>query len=488
MKLRDLLKGIERKRSFGNEDIEIEGVSYDSRKTGEGDVFVAIPGTIADGHKYASDAIDKGASAVICEKDIFSDKYKRKATIVVVENSRKALGVVSNNFNGDPSAKMKIIGVTGTNGKTTVTFLIRRILKESGVKTGVVGTTGIYFGNEKKTATHTTPESLELTGILKDMLEKGAEAAVLETSSHALHQGRVSEIKFDAGVFTNLSSEHLDYHSSMEEYAEAKRILFKNLPEKGIAAANGDDSNADTILKETKAKTAKVGRKSDLNDYLIENEELRSGGSRFILTNESLDEINIELPLPGRFNVDNAALAAATALEMGVAPETVAEALKKAEGAPGRMSSIKLSNGAVGIVDYAHTPDALEKALTACKESLSEGAKLICVFGCGGDRDKTKRAVMGEIAANIADAIVITDDNPRTEDSLKIIEQIYRGVPKEKRGKVTVVSSRRDAIIYAAEKARKNDIVLVAGKGHETYQIIGETKYDFDDLAVLSEL
>ncbi len=487
MKLSTLLEDSDPDEIYGNTDIDIEGIAYDSRKTGRNYLFAALPGENFDGHTFIPAAVKLGAKAVICE--YIPDEYKKSSnlTFIKTDNARRTLAAVSHKFYGKPAEKLNIIGITGTNGKTTTTYLIKSILDEIGLKTAVIGTTGIIIADEKLPATHTTPESLTLCRLFDEFIKRDISHVIMEVSSHALAQERVYGIDFDAAIFTNITPDHLDYHSDMFEYASAKKKLFDMLKEKATAIVFDNSEFSEYIARDCRAETYFLGRKPE-NDFLISNEEISFAHSSFKLTkknNETVTEIDVETKLNGKFNIDNAALAAAYGLAAGIDEAIIKKALLKSTGAPGRMQTIPLKNGGLALVDYAHTPDALEKALMTCREIVDRSrrkGKLICLFGCGGDRDKTKRPVMGKIAATIADYVIITSDNPRTEEPDKIIEQIYGGIEKQAKSKVIVLSNRAEAIKYAVNFAGENDLLLVAGKGDESYQIIGTEKIHFNDV------
>ena len=487
MKLSTLLEDLDSAEISGSTDIEIEGIAYDSRKSGKNYLFAALSGVNFDGHTFIPAAVKLGAKAIICNHipDEWSDSDD--ITFIKTENTRRALASVSHIFYGRPTEKLNVIGITGTNGKTTTTYLIKSILDNAGKRTAIIGTTGIIIENEKLPTTHTTPESLELCRLFADLVERGISHVVMEVSSHALAQERVYGIDFDSAIFTNITPDHLDYHNDMFEYATAKKRLFDMLKPKASAIIFDNSEFSEYIARDCKAKTYFLGRNEE-NDFVLANETMELAHSSFTLKAKGINpqtEIQIETSLSGKFNIDNAALAAAYGLTTGIDSETIKSALSQSNGAPGRMQAIGLKTGALALVDYAHTPDALEKALIACREIIDgnkRNGRLICLFGCGGDRDKTKRPVMGKIASTIADYVIITSDNPRTEEPDKIIEQIYGGIEKEAKSKVIVLSSRSEAIKYAVGFAKENDLLLVAGKGDENYQVIGTEKVHFNDV------
>ena len=476
--LSEFVKVLDVLQVIGNADIKISGISYDSRKVQADMLFVAIKGEQFDGHDYIRFAIDQGAKAIVCEY-IPSGITQDGVAFILVEDSRATLAQISHQWYNFPTSDMTVIGVTGTNGKTTITFLLKKIFEKAGNKTGIIGTTGIFIGDDEFPATHTTPESLELAAVFDNMRQEKVDVCIMEVSSHALSQKRVNNIKFKCAIFTNLSHDHLDYHKTMDNYAEAKKILFNLLDPDRFAVVNGDDKFASLMVTGIKSdEICLVGRKVD-SEFRIINEKIGLKDSSFELNNKLYSTI-----LPGRFNVENVSLSIAAALKLGIADNIIASALRTAQGAPGRMQRIDLYSGASAFVDYAHTPDALENALSTCKEILelnnNENARLICVFGCGGDRDSSKRPVMGKIAAKIADVAIVTNDNPRTEAPINIINDILSGI--EDKGKCLIIQNRAYAIKKACAIAKEGDIVLIAGKGHEKYQIIGTEKLHFDDV------
>lgn len=494
-----LLDVIDCEVTSGIENKEITSIEYDSRKCKPGSLFVAMRGTVADGHDYIGQAIGNGAAAVIFETTGEWHVHSTDTTFIKVKNSRAALARVSHKWYDYPTKDMKIAGITGTNGKTTTTFLLKSIFEKAGLKTAIIGTTGIYIGDEFIPATHTTPESLELAGYFARMRDSGVRAVAMEVSSHALHQHRADCIHFDAGVFTNLTHDHLDYHKTMQEYTAAKKILFDMLGAESYAVYCDESEYAGKIIKDSAARKYSIGRKSTSN-FRIFNETMNLQFTEFQLEMPDFMNSTPELggivmkfktQLPGRFNIDNSACAIAAASVLGVHPDIIFEGLSESFGAPGRMQRVMLKSGALGIVDYAHTPDALEKALLACRGLLAsagfEGSKVICVFGCGGDRDKTKRPGMGKISAENADISVITSDNPRTENPDTIIDEIFAGIDSTLLNKTSRMTDRAKAIEYAVAQSGRNDIVLIAGKGHEDYQVIGTAKIHFDDAEELAK-
>lgn len=467
----------------------VGSIAYDSRKVKQGACFVAIKGEQTDGHLYIETAINNGAKAIVCEKLPPDEIISNDVAFILTKNSRKLLAEISHSYFDFPASKLKIIGVTGTNGKTTTTFIIKSIIESDNLTCGIIGTTGVFIGDRALDATHTTPESLELAEILHDMVIANVKFVVMEVSSHSLIQYRVHSIDFVAAIFTNLTHDHLDYHLTMEKYAYAKRILFESLSMESFAIINTESEFANVMTNGIKCKQiVRVGRNTD-NDFRIMREHESLRGTEFLLYSDK-NFIDVVTSLAGSFNIDNAAISAATCISLGISLQAIQKGLSTTNGAPGRMQRINLNNGAVALVDYAHTPDALEKALLSCKNMIDSNAvsnpKLICVFGCGGDRDKTKRPEMGSIASKIANITIITSDNPRTEEPKAIIEDILTGVAKE--SIVEVIEDRADAIKRAISISSKDDLILVAGKGHEKYQIIGKDKFHFDDVEQITSL
>lgn len=483
MKLNILLTNLNYLEVIGNIDINVNNIQFDSRKIDENDLFVAINGNEADGNEYIESAVSFGAKVIVCEKapQIRYDGV----TFVIVENARNALAKISTNYYGNPSKEVTIIGVTGTNGKTTVTFLIAELLNKLGKSTAVIGTTGIYIGKEKLDATHTTPDPISLNKLIREIADKNIDFVVMEVSSHALSQNRVDYIDFDAALFTNITHDHLDYHRTFEAYSEAKKLLFDNLKSEAIAVVNVDDAGYKVMISDTKAQIIGVGGDVDA-DYKLVNEHFDHTGSEFTIENGNA-KYRVHSPLLAHFNIINLTLSLVTVANICKINLTeLTNDLSFLVGAPGRMEQVKLKNGAIAIIDYAHTPDALEKAGWACKKLIeSKKAKLIIVFGCGGDRDKSKRPLMGQAAEKYGDRIIVTDDNPRTENRDKIFADIEKGLTKP--GNYLIIKDRAEAISEAVRMSNKGDIVLIAGKGHEDYQIIGTKKIHFNDKEEVSK-
>jgi len=475
MILSDLLQAIPDARVEGDVRKEIKGIRYDSRKVEPGDVFVALRGKHGDGHIFVEDACLSGAVAVVVEE---REIDAPGAVKVMVADTRKALALLSARFFGEPARKLRVIGVTGTNGKTTVSFLIRSILEGAGVPTGLIGTVEYIVGGKRFPAPFTTPFPPELHRAFARMVEIGDEAVVMEVSSHALALDRVYGVPFQVGVFTNLSRDHLDFHETMEEYFRAKARLFEMLEPSGWAVYNGDDPYGRRLKEHTRAQLLSYG--------LSEGVELKAEGvvcdrrGAVFMLRSPWGDFPVRLRLSGRFNVYNALAAAGVGLALGFSPEEVARGLVAVGQVPGRFERVDLGQDFEVIVDYAHTPDALEHLLRSARE-IAKG-RLLLVFGCGGDRDRGKRPQMGEVAGRLADFVLVTSDNPRSEPPEAIIEEIVAGMPDGAR--YAVEEDRGRAIGRAIRMAREGDVVVIAGKGHEAYQIVGDRKIPFDDRKV----
>lgn len=476
MEVKNLLKSIDYNLLCGSDDLLVNNIQYDSRKVKEKDIFFAIEGFNVDGHKYIDKAIEKGSKVIVVQKEV---ETIEGITYIKVENTRKALAIAAANFYDNPSKKMKVIGVTGTNGKTTSAFMLKSILEESGYKVGLIGTIANYIGNQELHTDKTTPESLELQGLFKQMVDSGVDYCVMEVSSHSLDLFRVHGIEFSEAIFTNLTQDHLDFHKTFENYFNAKAKLFQ-MSKNSIV--NIDDSYGRRIIDmvSNKVTTYSLEAKSDLRG---ENLNLHSRGIEFSL-NYNNEDILIKLSIPGKYNVYNALGCIGAALNEGIDIYTIKNALEKVT-VPGRCEIITMDNnlGFDVIVDYSHTPDSLENILKNVREFTP--GKLLCVFGCGGDRDRTKRPIMGEIGTNLSDYAVITSDNPRSEDPNSILQEIIAGVKKDN---YMLIENRREAIKKAISLATKGDIIVIAGKGHETYQILKDRTIDFDERKVVAEI
>lgn len=473
MKLSQVLKGIKVLNEYS--DVEIQDVTQDSRLVKEGSLFVCIKGAAFDGHNFAGEMLEKGAAAVVTERDLGFEHQ------VIVENTREIFSFICANFFNNPADKLKLIGLTGTNGKTTTTFLIKQILENVGKKVGLIGTVQNMIGDEAYPAKYTTPDPYELQKLFAKMVDAGCEYCVMEVSSQALAQGRVNGLRFKLGAFTNLTQDHLDYHKTWENYFNSKRLLFENCD---IAVTNADDENGLKIidgLNFEKVITYSINR----NDatYVAKNVNFKPNGVDYEIVGDTIGRCNC--PIPGRFSVYNSLCAASCALALGVSFENVLMAISKSQGVKGRIEVVPCDRDFTVIIDYAHSPDGLENIITALKE-IAKG-RVVTLFGCGGDRDKTKRPKMGRIAAELSDFCVVTSDNPRSENPSAIIEDILEGM-KGVKTPYKVVENRKEAIAYAINHAKKDDIILLAGKGHETYQILPTGTIHFDEREVVAEI
>lgn len=478
MKLRDVLKGLSYEVICGSLEDEINDIQYDSRKVKENDLFCCIQGFKVDGHDFAQEAISKGATVLICEK-VLEDIDATSITVIKVLNSRKALATAASNFCGEPSKKLKIIGVTGTNGKTTSSYMIKSILEEAGFKVGLIGTIANYIGSKKIPSHRTTPESLELHKLFKDMADEGAAYCVMEVSSHSLALDRVYGIEFSEGMFTNLTRDHLDFHKTFENYYNAKLLLFKNSK---ISIINMDDEYGNKVYHDINSSKVTYGIEKDA-DVKAQNIHMHSKGIEFDMYYK--DEVTpITLNMPGKYNAYNALGSAALCLSEGISIDAIKKGLEKVL-VPGRCEIVTkdYNLGFEVILDYAHTPDGLENILKTARE-FTKG-RLITVFGCGGDRDKTKRPIMGKISGDLSDISIITSDNPRTEDPDAIIEDILKGMESDN---YVVIEGRREAIKKAIKIAKKGDVVVVAGKGHEDYQELKNIVIHFDEREVIADI
>ena len=474
-------------------DIEVRGIHYDSRKIQRGDLFVAIKGTLADGHKFIDTAIANGAIAVVIENDaVLPDSFFMHAGVVkiVVGDTRRALAIIAGNFFEHPARKLKLIGVTGTNGKTTTTYLIKQLLESSSPslrgKVGMIGTIEYIIGDERIPATHTTPESLELNQLFVQMVEKQCTHVVMEVSSHSLQQNRVHGLEFAAAVFTNLTQDHLDYHGTMERYFASKKILFDNLPALSSAVTNADDAWGLKIVRSTNGSTLTYGIVQN-SDVHATNISLSIDSTKFEIEHQN-QKMEIHSQLVGRFNVQNILAACSVGISLGIPKSAIQNGVASLTSVPGRFERVVSPAGWTAIIDYAHTPDALEKCLNTIHDvlPLDRSNKIITVFGAGGDRDKTKRPLMGKVVDTLSDVIIVTSDNPRTENPQTIIDDVRAGIQRKENVYTDV--DRRSAITKALAMAQKGDVVLIAGKGHEDYQVIGTTKHHFSDREIVSDV
>lgn len=479
-RLKDILYGISLKSLTGNREEEIAGIAFDSRKVAEGFLFVAVKGLTVDGHDFIANAIKKGAKVIVCEQ-LPKDVASSGVTIVETNNTAKSLGIIASNFYGRPSEKIKLVGITGTNGKTTCVTLLFELFQKLGYAVGLLSTVENKINNEVLPSHFTTPDALELNALLARMVANGCTHCFMEVSSHALVQHRVAGIHFAGGVFTNITHDHLDYHKTFDEYIAAKKILFDGLSSESFALVNVDDRRGAVMLQNTKAEKFKMGLKS-MADFRVRIIQNSMQGLEL-----NFDGTDVWFRLVGDFNAYNLLTAYTVAMLLCEEKEAVLSALSTTRGANGRFQTIDNASNVVAIVDYAHTPDALENVLKTIDDLRTQNEQLVIVVGCGGDRDKTKRPKMAEIAARFSNKIILTSDNPRTEDPAQILEDMRVGIPKSKERNVMVIQDRKEAIRTACNMVQDRDIILVAGKGHETYQEIKGERHHFDDREVLEE-
>ena len=476
MKLGELLRNLDVLDASAAMDMEIGGVSYDSRKTQPGDLFVAIRGFESDGHKFIPAAMARGAAAVLCE-----EAPSAGTPYVRVADCRKGLAYVSREFFGDPAKEMTLIGITGTSGKTTSSYLIKHMLEmKLDAKVGLIGTNGNMIGSECLHSDHTTPESYELHKLFRRMADEGCTDVVMEVSSHALALERVAGIEYDVGVYTNLSQDHLDLHGTMEEYAAAKRLLFRQCK---LGCLNADDKWTDFMLNGATCKAMTFSAESDSADLTAKDIRLSATGVRFAAVYK--DELALtRLAIPGNFSVHNALGAIAVGLSLGISLADCCDAMASAKGVKGRVEVVPTDGDYSIIIDYSHKPGALETVLQTLRPVVK--GRLVCLFGCGGDRDKVKRPIMGAIAADNSDFVIVTSDNPRTEEPEEIIREIVAGM-KNKRTPKKVICDRVEAIHWAIDNARPGDVILLAGKGHEDYQVVGHEKRHMDEREIVAD-
>ncbi|MFC2531000.1 UDP-N-acetylmuramoyl-L-alanyl-D-glutamate--2,6-diaminopimelate ligase [Segatella oris] len=480
MKLNELLKNITPIKIIGNDDVEITGVNIDSRRIKTGHLFVAMKGTQVDGHLFIGKAIELGAISVLCED--LPEVLQEGITYVQVESTEDAVGKVATLFYGDPSHKLKLVGVTGTNGKTTIATLLYNMFRKFGHKVGLLSTVCNYIDDIEVPADHTTPDPIELNELLAKMVEAGCEYAFMECSSHAIHQKRIGGLKFAGGLFTNLTRDHLDYHKTFENYRNAKKAFFDGLPKDAFAITNADDKNGMIMVQNTKA-TVKTYSIRTLADFRARILECHFEGMYL-----EIDGREVGVQFIGKFNVSNLLAVYGAAIMLGKKPEDVLLVLSTLHSVNGRLEPIHSPEGFTAIVDYAHTPDALANVLNAIHEVLDGKGHVITVCGAGGNRDKGKRPLMAQEAVRQSDKVIITSDNPRFEEPQDIINDMLAGLNEQQMRKVISIVDRKEAIRTACMMAQKGDVVLVAGKGHETYQEIKGVKHHFDDKEVLHEI
>lgn len=479
MVLEELIKGLKTVSVCGQTDIEITGVNIDSRRIKEGHLFIAQRGTQVDGHKFIPKAIELGAKAVLCE--VLPEEKAEGVTYVQVESTEDVAGKVATIFYGDPSRKLKLVGVTGTNGKTTIATLLYNMFRKLGYKCGLLSTVCNYIEDEAIPADHTTPDPIELNYLLSRMVDAGCQYAFMECSSHAIAQKRIGGLNFAGGLFTNLTRDHLDYHKTFENYRNAKKAFFDQLPKTAFAITNADDKNGMVMVQNTKA-TVKTYSTRTMADFKAKILECHFGGMYL-----EIDGREVGVQFIGKFNVSNLLAVYGAAVMLGEKPENVLLVMSTLKSVSGRLDPIQSPEGYTAIVDYAHTPDALENVLNAIHEVLEGKGHVITVCGAGGNRDKGKRPLMAQEAVKQSDKVIITSDNPRFEEPQDIINDMLAGLDDQQMKKVVSIVDRREAIRTACMLAQKGDVILVAGKGHEDYQEIKGVKHHFDDKEVLRE-
>ena len=473
MKLAELLSQIKTIDVIGSADIDITGINIDSRKIEPGHLFVAMRGTQVDGHQFIPKAVELGATAVLCET-VPADA-PQGVTFVKVEDCEDVVGIVATTFYGNPTSKLKLVGVTGTNGKTTIATLLYNMFRKMGHKCGLLSTVCNYIEDEAIPTDHTTPDPIELNQLLARMVEAGCEYAFMECSSHAIAQKRIGGLTFAGGLFTNLTRDHLDYHKTFENYRDAKKKFFDDMPKGAFAITNADDKNGMVMVQNTKA-TVKTYSVRAMADYVAHIIECHFEGMYL-----EIDGHEVGVQFIGKFNVSNLLAVYGAARMLGKQPEEILVVLSTLKSVSGRLEPIRSNDGVTAVVDYAHTPDALVNVLTTLREVLNGKGQLITVCGCGGNRDKGKRPIMAQEALKMSDKVILTSDNPRKEEPQAILDDMLAGLtPAQQRSVLTIVD-RREAIRTAAMLAQKGDVILIAGKGHEDYQIIGDAKHHFDD-------
>lgn len=480
MKLSALLSSCKILELVGNTEQDITGICFDSRKVSASSMFIATVGTVADGHQFITSAIEKGASVIVCEK--LPKKLDATVTYVVVDNSSRAMGLIAAAYYQHPSKKLKLVGVTGTNGKTTVATLLSNLFQELGYKVGLLSTVENKINNTVIPSTHTTPDSISINELLLDMIAANCDYCFMEVSSHATVQERIAGLSFTGAIFTNISHDHLDFHQTFEEYIKAKKYFFDQLPASAFALTNSDDKRGAVMLQNTKAhaKTYALQSMATFKAKIIENQF-----SGLFL---NIDAEEVWFKMVGSFNAYNLLAVYATAMLLDQDKTRVLTILSTLSGAEGRFDYTIAANGVIGIVDYAHTPDAIKNVLQTIANIRKGNETVIAIVGCGGDRDKTKRPIMAEVACKLSDKVILTSDNPRTEDPAAILKEMEAGVPISLKKKTITIQDRKEAIRTACHLAKSGDIILLAGKGHEKYQEINGVKFPFDDKQIFSEI
>ena len=478
--LKDILYGVSLKQVIGSTETEITNICFDSRLAEKGSAFVAVKGTQTDGHQYIRKAVELGASAVICEE--LPEALIEGVCYVQTDNSAKALGIIASNFYDNPSSQLKLVGITGTNGKTTVATLLFKLFRDLGYKVGLLSTVQNHINDRVISSTHTTPDPIALNKLLGEMIESGCDYCFMEVSSHAVSQHRIEGLEFAGGIFTNLTHDHLDYHKTFDAYLKAKKEFFDGLGKNAFALTNADDKNGKVMLQNTKAHKKTYGLKN-LADYKAKIIENQFSGLML-----DIDGSEVWFKLVGSFNAYNLLAVYAAGMLLEQDRLKVLTALSKLTGAEGRLDYLASGNGRIGIIDYAHTPDAVQNVLSTIQNIRKGNEKVISVIGCGGDRDKAKAPIMAQVACDWSDKVILTSDNPRTEDPQQIIKEMEEGVLPHNKKKTLSILDRKEAIRTACHLAAPGDIILVAGKGHEKYQEINGIKHPFDDKQVLIDL
>ena len=479
MKLKKIIEGLEINRLYGDENLEISRITFDSREVEEGDLFVAIRGTEADGHSFIENAISSGAVAVVAQDKPLGEN--QSVSWIYVSDSRRALALMASTFYGHPSKELQLVGITGTNGKTTIATLLHEIHMLMGFKAGLLSTIQVLMGNDSFPATHTTPDPLQINEYLRKMVDAGCEYCFMEVSSHAVDQDRIEGLDFNGGVFTNLTRDHLDYHKDFKSYLEAKKRFFDHLPKGSFALVNCDDKNGKVMLQNSPAEAHLYGLRS-LCEFKGKLVEMHLEGSSMVI-----DGNEVWVKLPGRFNAANLLCVYAVSILLGHHSGDILKAVSQVNPVPGRFEAFHSEKGITAIVDYAHTPDALKNVLETIEEVNVSGGEIITVVGAGGNRDRGKRPQMARIGAEASHKLILTSDNPRDEDPESILDDMMEGIPTELRAKTMRISSREEAIRTACIIAKKKDIILVAGKGHEKTQEIAGKKLAFDDMSLLKQ-
>lgn len=473
MKLHDLLKDIDIESVQGSMDVEVSGIEFDSRKISSGEVFVAQTGTAVDGHTFIEQCVAQGAKAIVCQ--VMPEHLSEGCTYIQVKDTNKALGLMASNFYGRPSEQLTLVGVTGTNGKTTIATLLYKLVCALGHKAGLLSTVVNYIEDEAIPSTHTTPDALALNGLMRQMVDRGCEYCFMEVSSHSIAQERIAGLDFDGAIFTNLTRDHIDYHKTFDNYRDTKKRLFDGLKKNAFAVTNKDDKNGLVMTQNTKAKVHTYSTRS-LADYKA---QILEEGFEGMMLNINGKEVFV--PLVGRFNVSNLLCIYGTALCLGFDELEVLRTLSTLTPVNGRFEAIHSPKGWTAIIDYAHTPDAVDNVIQTIREILNKKGQLITVVGCGGNRDKGKRPMMAKIAKEGSDQLILTSDNPRDEEPKDILQDMTDGLSEEEMKSTLVIEDREMAIKTACMMAKATDVILVAGKGHEDYQIIKGVKHHFDD-------